>query len=74
MKIRQRSATVLRIGAVRGWLSAFFASTESKMEAKTKKPWHSPKVADYGHVAKLTAGSTGSHMDKGHESNQHGVG
>jgi hypothetical protein len=45
-----------------------------KMETKVKKPWHTPKVSDYGHVSKLTAGTTGSHMDKGQASNQHGVG
>jgi hypothetical protein len=44
------------------------------MELKIKKPWHKPKVADYGHVSQLTAGTTGSHTDKGHLSNQHGGG
>jgi hypothetical protein len=44
------------------------------METKVKKPWHTPKVSDHGHVSKLTAGTTGSHMDKGQASNQHGVG
>jgi len=44
------------------------------MEVKIKKPWHKPKVADYGHVSQLTAGTTGSHTDKGHLSNQHGEG
>jgi hypothetical protein len=47
---------------------------ETEMETKTKKPWHTPKVADYGHVSELTAGTTGSFMDKGHDSNQHGMG
>ncbi|HVB80176.1 MAG TPA: hypothetical protein VNE82_09585 [Candidatus Binataceae bacterium] len=45
------------------------------MEAKkTKKSWRKPKVADYGHISKLTAGTTGSHADKGFVANQHGQG
>jgi hypothetical protein len=47
---------------------------EAQMDRKIKKPWHKPKVADYGHVSKLTAGTTGSHADKGQLSNQHGTG
>ena len=39
-----------------------------------KKPWHKPIVTDWGHVSKITTGTTGSHMDKGHMSNQHGQG
>jgi hypothetical protein len=48
--------------------------TRFEMETKVKKSWHKPKVADYGHVSKLTAGTTGSHTDKGHLSNEHGEG
>ncbi len=44
------------------------------METKIKKAWHKPKVADYGHVSKLTAGTTGSCADKGFVANQHGQG
>jgi hypothetical protein len=44
------------------------------MEKQIKKPWHKPKVSDYGHVSELTAGTTGSFTDKGHLSNQHGAG
>ncbi len=39
-----------------------------------KKPWNTPKLIEYGHVAKLTAGTTGSHTDKGHNANEHGQG
>jgi len=39
-----------------------------------KKPWHKPVLVEHGHVSKLTAGTTGSHADKGHLSNQHGQG
>jgi hypothetical protein len=43
-------------------------------EPRIRKPWHKPKVTDYGHVSQLTAGTTGSCTDKGHLSNQHGAG
>ena len=46
----------------------------ANMEKQIKKPWHKPKVSDYGHVSELTAGTTGSFTDKGHLSNQHGAG
>ncbi len=39
-----------------------------------KKPWNTPKLIAYGHVAKLTAGTTGSHTDKGMNANAHGNG
>ncbi len=39
-----------------------------------KKPWNTPHLVEYGHVAKLTAGQTGSHSDKGHVGNDHGMG
>jgi hypothetical protein len=39
-----------------------------------KKPWNTPHLVEYGHVAKLTAGTTGSHTDKGQMANGHGVG
>ena len=39
-----------------------------------KKPWNTPKLIEYGHVAKLTAGQTGSHSDKGTMANAHGQG
>jgi len=39
-----------------------------------KKPWNTPKLIAYGHVAKLTAGTTGSHTDKGTMANAHGNG
>ena len=39
-----------------------------------KKPWNMPKLIEYGHVAKLTAGTSGSFSDKGAMANQHGQG
>jgi hypothetical protein len=39
-----------------------------------KKPWNTPHLIEYGHVAELTAGTTGSHTDKGHLANEHGQG
>jgi hypothetical protein len=39
-----------------------------------KKTYRRPKLTEYGHVAKLTAGTTGSFGDKGSLSNQHGQG
>ena len=39
-----------------------------------KKPYHTPGLIEYGHVAKLTAGTTGSSTDKGTLSNVHGQG
>ncbi|HLK87517.1 MAG TPA: hypothetical protein VKT27_13510 [Candidatus Binataceae bacterium] len=41
---------------------------------KIKKVWHKPTISDYGHVSELTAGTVGSHTDKGHCSNHHGGG
>ena len=40
----------------------------------TKKPYSTPRLTQYGHVAKLTAGSTGSSTDKGTLANVHGMG
>jgi len=40
----------------------------------TKKPYSTPRLIQYGHVAKLTAGSTGSSTDKGTLANIHGMG
>ena len=39
-----------------------------------KKPWNTPKLIAYGHVAKLTAGTSGSSTDKGAMANEHGMG
>lgn len=39
-----------------------------------KKKWHKPVVITYGHVSKITAGTVGSHMDKGHMANPRGQG
>jgi hypothetical protein len=39
-----------------------------------KKPYRTPQVIEYGHISKLTAGSTGSSTDKGTMANQHGMG
>jgi hypothetical protein len=32
-----------------------------------KKPYKPPKVIEYGNVARLTAGTNGSHFDPGHD-------
>jgi hypothetical protein len=39
-----------------------------------KKPYRTPRLIEYGHVAKLTAGTTGTSTDKGHMANSHGQG
>jgi hypothetical protein len=39
-----------------------------------KKPYRTPRLAEFGHVAKLTAGTSGTFTDKGHQANQHGQG
>jgi hypothetical protein len=39
-----------------------------------KKPYRAPRLIEHGHVAKLTAGTSGTHTDKGHTANQHGQG
>jgi hypothetical protein len=39
-----------------------------------KKPYRAPQVVDYGHVSRLTAGSTGTHSDKGMAGGAHGSG
>jgi hypothetical protein len=49
----------------------------SKVEAQSptpKKPFKTPRLTEYGHIAKLTAGTTGSHTDKGTLANRHGEG
>ncbi len=46
-------------------------------EARTqapKKPYRTPQVVEYGHISKLTAGTTGSASDKGTMANHHGMG
>jgi hypothetical protein len=50
------------------------STKDNGLNKRTRKPWHKPEVSDYGHVSKLTAGTTGSHTDKGHMSNSHGGG
>jgi len=52
-------------------------STSRVFEIRTpapKKPYHAPSLTEYGHIAKLTAGTTGSATDKGVLSNVHGQG
>lgn len=39
-----------------------------------KKPYTTPRLTEYGHIAKLTAGTTGSSTDKGTLANKHGSG
>jgi hypothetical protein len=39
-----------------------------------KKPYKPPQLVDYGHISRLTAGSTGTHSDKGMSGGQHGSG
>jgi len=39
-----------------------------------KKPYRTPQVVEYGHISKLTAGTTGSASDKGTMANHHGKG
>jgi hypothetical protein len=39
-----------------------------------KKPYRTPCLTEYGHIAKLTAGTTGSSTDKGVLANVHGQG
>jgi hypothetical protein len=46
-------------------------------EARTlapKKPYRTPQVVEYGHISKLTAGTTGTAGDKGTMANHHGMG
>ena len=40
----------------------------------SKKAYKTPRLVKFGDVAKLTAGTSGSHTDKGHGSNDHGNG
>ncbi len=39
-----------------------------------KKPYSTPRLIEYGHIATLTAGTTGSSTDKGTLANKHGAG
>jgi len=73
--VKESYRNVRGIGMSRMTISTIYAvHARMKMETKIKKSWHKPKVADYGHVSKLTAGTTGSCTDKGHLANQHGNG
>jgi hypothetical protein len=40
----------------------------------SKRHYTRPELIEYGHVAKLTAGTSGSYTDKGQGSNAHGNG
>jgi len=40
--------------------------------SKAKKTYRAPQLTEYGHIAKLTAGTTGSSTDKGTLANVHG--
>ena len=39
-----------------------------------KKPYKAPQLVEYGHISKLTAGTSGTHTDKGTHANVHGGG
>jgi hypothetical protein len=39
-----------------------------------KKSYKTPRLIEYGHISKLTAGTTGTHTDKGTLANMHGGG
>jgi hypothetical protein len=39
-----------------------------------KKPYRTPRLIEYGHISKLTAGTSGTSTDKGHMANVHGQG
>jgi hypothetical protein len=52
-------------------------SARAAAEVRTpvrKKPYRTPRLIGYGHVSKLTAGSSGTNTDKGHLANPHGQG
>jgi hypothetical protein len=49
------------------------AAAEVRTPAR-KKPYRAPRLIEYGHVSKLTAGSSGTQTDKGHLANPHGQG
>ena len=73
--VKKGYGNVRSIGMSRMTISTIYAvHARMKMETKIKKSWHKPKVADYGHVSKLTAGTTGSCADKGFVANHHGQG
>ncbi|MGH7914429.1 MAG: lasso RiPP family leader peptide-containing protein [Candidatus Binataceae bacterium] len=42
--------------------------------AVPKAEYHTPRLIEYGHIARLTAGNTGSATDKGTMANVHGMG
>ena len=50
-----------------------YSSVEPKTSAP-KKSYKTPSLIEYGHVSKLTAGTTGTHTDKGTLANMHGGG
>ena len=39
-----------------------------------KKPYRTLRLIEYGHISKLTAGTSGTSTDKGHMANAHGQG
>lgn len=50
-----------------------YPSVEPKTFAP-KKSYKTPSLIEYGHISKLTAGTTGSATDKGTLANKHGGG
>lgn len=50
-----------------------YASVEPKTFAP-KKSYKTPSLIEYGHISKLTAGTSGSATDKGTHANVHGGG
>jgi hypothetical protein len=42
--------------------------------ASAQKPYRTPRLIEYGHISKLTAGTSGTSTDKGHMANVHGQG
>ena len=50
------------------------STVDRESTAAVKKPYRTPRLTEYGHIAKLTAGTTGSATDKGVLANVHGQG
>jgi len=39
-----------------------------------KKVYRTPRVIEFGHISRLTSGTTGTHTDKGSMAGTHGMG
>jgi hypothetical protein len=63
---------VVRGGGVMSKKSDTVAAKHLPLAAK--KIYRAPRLIEFGHISRITSGTTGTHSDKGHLGGAHGSG